>query len=132
MEKTKLSLKEIQKIELDILLYLDKVCRENDIKYYLSSGTLLGAIKYQGFIPWDEDIDVIFLREDYNKLIKCFENETGRYKLLSIYNSKDYYYPFAKLVDTKTTLIENSKPINDMGVYIDIVPMDGYLDDKFK
>ena len=69
MSKKKISLKEIQKIELDILIYFDKVCKENNIKYYLSSGTLLGAVKYKGFIPWDDDIDVILMRDEYLKLM---------------------------------------------------------------
>ena len=129
MSKKKINLKEIQKIELDILIYLDKVCKENNIKYYLSSGTLLGAVKYKGFIPWDDDIDVILMRDEYLKLMDVLKNDNeGRYKLLSIYNSKDYYYPFAKLVDSDTVLTENSKKINGMGIYIDIVPMDGYPD----
>lgn len=129
MSKKKISLKEIQKIELDILIYFDKVCKENNIKYYLSSGTLLGAVKYKGFIPWDDDIDVILMRDEYLKLMDVLKNDNdGRYKLLSIYNSKDYYYPFAKLVDSHTVLTENSKKINGMGIYIDIVPMDGYPD----
>ena len=122
----KLDLNEIKKIELNALIYLDKICKENNLKYYLSSGTLLGAIKYKGFIPWDDDIDVILLRKDYLKLIDILSKKDDRYKILSIYNRKDYYYPFAKLVDTKTILTENSKKIKDMGVYIDILPMDGY------
>lgn len=128
----KLDLKELQKIELDILIYLDKICKENNIKYYLASGTLLGAVKYKGFIPWDDDIDVILLRSDYLKLIDILRRENNRYKILSIYNRKDYYYPFAKLVDTKTTLTENAKKIKDLGVYIDIVPMDGYKSENIE
>ena len=123
----KLSLKEIQEIQLNILIFLDKICKENKIKYYLSSGTLLGAVKYKGFIPWDDDIDVILFRDDYMKLMKVLKNQVENYKLLSIYNTKDYYYAFAKLVDTNTVLTENAKKIKDMGVYIDIVPMDGYI-----
>ncbi len=128
MEKEEIKLEDIKKIQLDILIYLDKICKENSIKYYLSSGTLLGAVKYKGYIPWDDDIDVILLRDDYTKLVNVLKNSNDRYKLLSIYNCKDYYYPFAKLVDSKTILIENSKKIKGMGVYIDIVPMDGYKD----
>ena len=131
MTKEKLSLAEVQQVELNILLYLDQVCKENNIKYNLSSGTLLGAIKYQNFIPWDDDIDVILFRDEYQKLMKVLKHSQGRYKLLSIYNTRDYYYPFAKLVDTKTVLKENAKQIKDLGVYIDIVPMDGYRDEFY-
>ena len=120
------NLKEIQKIELNILLYLDKICKENNLKYYLISGTLLGAIKYQGFIPWDDDIDVVLMRDDYLKLVKILANNTSQYKLLSIYNNKKYYYPFAKLVDSKTKLVENAKEIPDLGVFVDIFPLDAY------
>ena len=74
MSKKKLDLKEIQKIELDILIYLDKVCKKNNIKYYLSSGTLLGAVKYKGFIPWDDDIDVILMRDEYLRLMDILKN----------------------------------------------------------
>lgn len=122
----KINLDEIKKIELDMLIYIDKICKENDIKYNLASGTLLGAIKYKSFIPWDDDIDIVLMRDQYMKLMKVLENGAGKYKLLSIYNCKDYYYSFAKLVNTQTTLIENSKKINDMGVFIDIFPIDGY------
>ncbi len=128
----RLSLKEIQKLELNILLYLDKICKENKIKYYLSSGTLLGAVKYKGFIPWDDDIDVILLRPDYIKLINVLKDRNDRYKILSIYNTKDYYYAFAKLVDSKTTLTENARKIKDLGVYIDIVPIDGFKSNDIK
>lgn len=133
MSRKKIGLKEIQEIELDILIYLDKVCKKNNIKYYLCSGTLLGAVKYKGFIPWDDDIDVILMRDEYLRLMNILKNDNGgRYKLLSIYNSKDYYYPFAKLVDSHTVLIENAKKINGMGIYIDIVPMDGYPDSNIE
>ena len=128
----KLNLEEIQKIELDILIYLDKICKENNIKYYLSSGTLLGAIKYKGFIPWDDDIDVVLFRSDYLKLIDVLGKNDEKYKILSIYNTEDYYYPFAKLVDTRTVLIENSKKIKEMGVYIDIFPIDGYITENIE
>lgn len=126
MQTKELTLEEVKKLELELLLFIDKICKEHHIPYYLSSGTLLGAVKYQGFIPWDDDIDIILLRPDYMKLMKVLKEPCGDYRLLSIYHQKDYYYPFAKLVHTKTVLKENAKPIKNMGVYIDIVPMDGY------
>lgn len=126
MCEVKLGLKEIQSRELEILLYLDKICRENNIKYYLFGGTLLGAVKYKGFIPWDDDIDVALLRDDYMKLMKILDKKEDRFKLLSIYNTADYYYAHAKLVDSETKLIENAKPIKELGINIDIFPIDGY------
>ena len=63
MQTQELTLEEVKKLELELLLFIDKICKEHHIPYYLSSGTLLGAVKYQGFIPWDDDIDIGMLRE---------------------------------------------------------------------
>ena len=63
-------LKELKKIELDILLYIDRICREHNLLYYMAYGTLLGAVRHKGFIPWDDDIDIVMPRPDYEKLIK--------------------------------------------------------------
>lgn len=128
-----ISNEEMKEIELELLKYLKKICNENNIKYYISSGTLLGAIKYKGFIPWDDDIDVCLVRDEYNKLIKCVEEDhDSRYKLLTYKNTKDYYYPFGKLVDTRTKLIDNAKEIKELGVFIDVFPLDYYNDDYDK
>ena len=125
-----LTLSEIRKIQLEALLYLKEICDKNQINYFLTSGTLLGAVKYKGYIPWDDDIDVGLKRQEYLKLIDILNKENNpRFKILSIYTTKDYYYTFAKLVCTETKLIENTKTIKNMGVYIDIFPFDYYNDD---
>lgn len=132
MEK-ELTMQEHRKILLNELMFVTKLCDKNNIKYFLYGGTLLGAVKYKGFIPWDDDIDIALLRDDYEKLLKLLEeNETDEYKVLHIYNTKDYYYPFAKLVSKKTKLVENAREIKELGVYIDIFPFDGILDDYEK
>ena len=126
-------LEELKNIELDILIYIDKICKKHNLNYYLFGGTLLGAVKYKGFIPWDDDIDIALFREDYNKLINILKNDE-KYKLFSVYNCKNYYYPFSKLSDQNTLLFENAKEIEGLGVNIDIFPIDGYLkinDTKF-
>lgn len=121
---------EIKKIQLDMLLYLKEVCEKNKIDYFLTSGTLLGAVKYKGYIPWDDDIDIGLKRPDYLRLIdKLSKDNHPDYKILSIYNTKDYYYSYAKFVNTKTKLIENSKRIKEMGVFIDVFPFDYYNED---
>lgn len=128
-----LNLNEIRKLQLEALEYLKNICDKNNVDYFITSGTLLGAVKYKGYIPWDDDVDVGLKREDYKKLINLLENDSNKdYKILSIYNTKDYYYCFAKLVCTKTKLYENCKEIKDMGVYIDIFPFDYYNDDYEK
>lgn len=125
----RLTMEEIRKIQLEELLYIKEICDKNNIDYFITSGTLLGAVKYKGYIPWDDDIDIGVKREEYRKLINILQKEDNKnYKVLSIYNTKDYYYIFAKLVHTKTKLYENTKEIKHMGVYIDIFPFDYYND----
>lgn len=126
-----LSLDDIRKIEINILNYIKKICNENNIKYYLYAGTLAGAIDYNNFLPTDNDIDIVLLRTDYEKLLSILEKQ-NEYLLLTPYNNKDYYYPFAKLVDKNTKIVESSRTqINDLGVYVDIFPMDN-IPDYFK
>ena len=121
---------EIKKIQLDELDYIVNICNENNIDYFLTCGTLLGAVKYNGFIPWDDDIDIGLKRTDYLRLLSILEKENNSdYRVLSIYNTSDYYYPFAKLVYTKTKVIEACREIKDLGVYIDIFPYDYYNED---
>ena len=125
----KLSLDEQRKIQLDGLLYIKKMCDSNNIKYYLGSGTLLGAVKYQGYIPWDDDIDIFLLRNDYEKLLNVLDfDENDDFKVLTCYNTKDYYYPYAKLVSTHTKLIDNAREIKELGVFVDIFPIDFFPD----
>lgn len=126
------SKEEQRKIQLNGLLYIKKLCDENNIKYFLISGTLLGAVKYKGYIPWDDDIDICLFRSDYLRLIEIIEKDHNPdYEVLTIYNTKDYYYPFAKLVSKKTKLLDNAKEIKKMGVFIDVFPIDCFNDDIY-
>ena len=122
---------ELKRIELDILKYVDSFCSENSINYSLSYGTLIGAIRHKGFIPWDDDIDIMMDRENYEKFLACFsKNENKKYKLISRKTSKNYNYMFSKIVDLDTILVEkHMKKVEDMGVYIDIFPIDSIHDD---
>ena len=122
--KTELSLTEIKKLAFDILKHFKMFCKENNISFYLSNGTLLGAIKYGGFIPWDDDIDVFVPREDYDRLIEIYKN-SDRYSLFSRERDPAYKFTFAKLCDM-TTLKEETNIDNgvQLGVDIDIFPLD--------
>ncbi len=122
----KIPSEEIKKIEISILDYIASVCEENNIGYYLAYGTLLGAIRHHGFIPWDDDIDLYMLREDYMKFIKLVNNKQDeRFRLFTIYNDDSFYYEFAKVIDSKTILhVENVKDNPNEGVWVDIFPLD--------
>lgn len=119
-----LSLQEVKEIELGLLIKFDVFCKENGIRYFLSNGTLLGAVKYRGFIPWDDDIDVLVPREDYQKLISLFCDDE-KFKLFSFEREREFRFPFAKLCDMRTRKIEeNTDNGTFLGVDIDVFPLD--------
>ncbi len=127
-----LSLEEIKRKEFDILLTFKRFCLENNITYFLSNGTLLGAVKYQGFIPWDDDIDVFVPREDYDRLIQLFA-DSEQYVLFSAERRAGFAYPFAKLCDMTTVKTEaHAAGSSEMGLDIDIFPLDAWDDDPAK
>ncbi len=125
------SVEEFKQIQIDILLAINKFCNEHNIKYSLACGTLLGAIRHKGFIPWDDDIDIYLLREDYNKLITVFPSLLdGKYSLNSLERNPLWNRPYAKAFDTQTIEIEavrNNVP--NMGIGIDVFPIDDVPDD---
>ena len=124
-----LTLREIQQTELKILLELDNVCRENDIRLYLCGGTMLGAVRHKGFIPWDDDIDVCMPRPDYCRFLKLTENRvfSDNLEVLS-FEKGNLNRPFTKIIDKNTRVEYNNnydlKSAAD-SVWIDILPVDG-------
>ena len=118
----KIEINEMQQIELKILLEIDKFCKKNGITYFLGCGTLFSASVMKKFFPWDDDIDIIMPRKDYEIFINKFG--TDDLKLLTCKN-RDYYYPYAKVVNTKTTAKECKNDIKDYGVFVDVFPIDG-------
>lgn len=124
MNKRYIGLNEHKQILLELLLEFDNFCRKNNIKYFLCGGTLIGAIRHNGFIPWDDDIDICLLRDDYEKLIKIYKPINPNCTLLSLETDKKYNYPFAKLIDNRTILVEKCPGTVEMGVYIDVFPFD--------
>lgn len=116
----------LQQKLLDMLAWFHEFCEENEINYYVCGGTLLGAVRHGGFIPWDDDIDVMLPRPDYEKLRSVFGEQQGNYILESPDSpNADYLYSFTKLYDTTTTLTERTKCNCTRGVYLDIFPLDG-------
>jgi len=126
---------EIQQMELGIMEYIHEVCQKIGVKYFLAYGSLIGAVRHQGFIPWDDDMDICMLREDYEKLQDyLIANPDKRYEVMSYKNNLNYVYPFMKVQDNHTYLLEEDVRIDsNMGIYVDIFPVDGYEDDvEFK
>lgn len=124
----KISVDEVKQIELALLKYTKEICEKNNIEYFLGYGTLLGAVRHKGFIPWDDDVDVVLLREEYNKLIRAVEEDNHEYiKVFHMGNSDCYLGPYAMIVDTRTFLKHDKvkkELIDDLGVYIDVFPLD--------
>ena len=123
---------EIQQMELGIMEYIHEVCQKIGVKYFLAYGSLIGAVRHNGFIPWDDDMDICMLRDDYEKLQDyMIAHPDERYELMSYKNNVNYVYPFMKVQDNHTYLVEEDVRIDsDMGIYVDIFPVDGYEDDQ--
>ena len=124
-----LTLQEIKRIEFDLLLRFDAFCKEHHIRYFLSNGTLLGAVKYKGFIPWDDDVDVLVPREDYQKLLTLFRDDE-RYRLFAFERTPEFRFPFAKLCDMTTRKQESNQDNGAvLGLDMDIFPLDAWSGD---
>ena len=122
-------MKPMQEKLLEMLKWFHSYCVENNIRYYAVGGTMIGAMRHSGFIPWDDDIDLALPREDYERLIHMFTGNVDGYVLESPYSgNKDYIYTYAKLYDTNTTLIEKTRIPCKRGIYIDVFPLDGVGD----
>lgn len=121
-----ITLKESQQLVFEILKFYKQICDENNLTYYIAYGTLIGAVRHHGFIPWDDDIDVLMPRKDYNKLVEIMSNIDGRYKLVSYENNNKFTAPLPKIIDTKTELVQKYDFYErvPLGVYIDIFILD--------
>ena len=122
--------KELRNIQYNILLELDNLCKQLNIRYSLCGGSLLGAVRHKAFIPWDDDIDIIMPRPDYDALIAyCRENETS-FRLISHENEREYGYLFAKATAKNTVITDENCGSDKLsyGVYVDIFPVDALGD----
>ena len=120
--------REVQLGELEVMKELDKLCEKLNLRYFLTYGTLLGAVRHQGFIPWDDDVDVMMPRPDYEKLIAYLMEHTEEIaplKLMHYKTNKKYIYPIARLVDTRYWIDYQGAADYGLGLFVDIYPLDG-------
>lgn len=126
-----LTLKEIQNIELDLLLAFDSICQKNNLRYSLGGGTLLGAIRHRGFIPWDDDIDVMMPRPDYDRFLELCKNQENGFNLITYDTVEGYNGLFAKIWDPSTIIKDDLMEMSfELGVNIDVFPIDGLGDSE--
>ncbi len=126
-------LQQLKKIQVDMLKTFIEVCDKLHLRYYLAYGTLIGAIRHKGFIPWDDDIDIVMPRKDYEKFLKSGQELLPKHLFLQHIGSEpNFLMPFAKIRNSNTTFMQKSDrkfKINH-GVFLDIIPLDFYPDDE--
>ena len=124
-----------KQLMLDMLKYVDNICRKNDIKYSLIGGSLIGVIRHHGFIPWDDDIDLIMEYDNYHKFLDVIKSEkNGCYRIFIPGETDDYPLQFAKLINTNTRMKERgvAREIRDYGIFVDIFCYNNVPDDMKK
>ena len=123
----KIDFKEIRQIQMSILDEIVRICQKENLKYYIAYGSLLGAVRHKGYIPWDDDMDIAMQREDYEKLLAILKDKNGEHAdwISAIDDTaSDYFYPFAKAIDNRTE-IKSDRHKGYQGIWIDIFPIDG-------
>ena len=121
----------LQEHQLKIALEIDRICRENNINYLMDAGTLLGAVRHKGFIPWDDDLDICMLREDYDKFAEIAKTELdSKYFYQDVNTDKNYGLCFAKIRENNTIFREEmAKNVHaHEGIFVDIFPIDNISD----
>lgn len=127
-----LEVKEIMDIELDILKYIHDICEKNNIIYFIDFGTLLGAVRHKGFIPWDDDMDISLARDQYDKLHEVLlKEEHPRFKMISYKTNKNYPFPYFRVYD-KRTFRESHIRYDDvqLGTCVDVFAYDGNISNE--
>lgn len=131
-----IELKKVHSLELDIAQEIKRICEKHRIKYFMIAGTLLGAIRHKGFIPWDEDMDFGMLRSDFERFVQACRTDldTNRFFLQTNESDKGYTYAFAKLRLKGTRIVESvsENASADQGIFVDIFPFDNVPDKKWQ
>lgn len=128
----RIELDELKSIQVEILSKVHSYCVENNIRYSLTAGTLLGAIRHKGYIPWDDDIDIAMPRPDYDRFLNGFNGAYPDLYVIAPELNWNFYAPYANVCDNRTVLYENSNGHRgiEMGIKIDIFPIDGVPEDE--
>ena len=124
----KIGMDELRQKQMEVLDYVAAFCDENGIRYWIEGGTLLGAIRHKGYIPWDDDIDIAMLREDYTRFRTEFPEKSRDPKFVfrCAEDDKTWHLPFGKVMNTESLFLQDG---HDLGINIDIFPMDDAPDD---
>lgn len=118
----------MKQIELQMLIHVDQICRENNIDYSITYGTLLGAIRHKGFIPWDDDIDVMMTRENYERFLSVYRSD--RYTLMTSKKDTEFWPLFSRVTDPTTKL--EPAPVCNHGLWVAVVPYDKIPDNDLQ
>ena len=128
------TVRDVQEKILETMKYIDKLCRENKIEYYIMGGTALGAVRHGGFIPWDDDLDIFMTPKEYEKFKAVFEKENSSQFVIQEWRTTPHYLEYAKIRMNNTTFIEEAfKNRKDMhhGIYVDIMILHKVPNNKF-
>ena len=128
------TVRQLQLKLLEIFLYFKKICEENNLTYWCGGGTMLGAVRHKGFIPWDDDLDVFLPRKDYERLYEIWDQvaDTSHYVLVRTDEKVNYHHAAMNLVDVRTTYVNRHSVNEDIyhGIYIDVIPFEGCPNSK--
>ena len=130
----KRDVKEVQGKILEVMKYIDKLCRDNGIVYYIMGGTALGAVRHGGFIPWDDDLDIFMTPSEYEKFKKVFESEDSSIFVLQEWRTTPHYLEYAKVRMNGTTFIEEAfkdRKNLHQGIYVDIMILHKIPENKY-
>lgn len=125
--------KKVWAIEIDLLREFDRVCKKHGLKYFLFWGSLIGAVRHKGFVPWDDDLDVCMTRNDYDKFLKLSDEFKAPYFLQTPYTDKNFFFSQARIRNSNTADIDRPFLFQgfNLGIFIDILPIDKVIPEKY-
>lgn len=131
--RKEITIEESQAVSLEILKIISDICEKQNLRYFLIYGTLIGAVRHSGFIPWDDDVDIMMPRPDYDRFLKYMEKHIEQFQYLKIFNhdtDPQYPYMITRISDGRYRIEMENEEDYGMGVFVDIYPFDGLGDTK--